>query len=66
MKEKETIMQELRKAWDALESLSVRGYDARARVQAAQEAILAVYNEMNRVEPEDTAKAGGEGKDGDD
>lgn len=64
--EKESIRQNLKKAWDALESLPVRGYAARARVQAAQEAILAVYNEMNRVEPEDTAKAGREGKDGDD
>ena len=64
--EKEIISQNLKKAWDALESLPVQGFSARARVQAAQEAILAVWNEMNAVEPEDREKAGGEDKDGDD
>ena len=64
--ENETILRNLKKAWDALEALDVRGYAARARVQAAQEALLAIYNDIKKVEPEDTAKTGEEGGDGDD
>lgn len=39
------IIDELKRAWDALEDMSVRGYQARARITLAQEMILSVYNE---------------------
>lgn len=45
----ERIINELRQAWDALETLSVSGYSTRERIQTAQEMILSVYNEMNKA-----------------
>lgn len=38
------IIEELKKAWDALEGMAVRGYQARVQITVAQERILAVYN----------------------
>ena len=40
---------ELKRAWDALEDMSVRGYQARARVTLAQEGILSVYNALTKA-----------------
>ena len=48
----ERMINELRQAWDALEALSVSGYSTRARIQTAQEAILSVYNAVNKAKKE--------------
>ena len=56
----ERIINELKQAWDALDALSVAGYSTRARVQAAQEGILSVYNEAvkaKKTEEHDEAAA---------
>ena len=45
----EKVINELKRAWDALEGLSVNGYATRARIQAAQEGILAVYNIVKKA-----------------
>jgi len=50
---------ELKRAWDALEEMPVRGYAARARITLAQEMILSVYNqaaEARRKEEADRAE----------
>lgn len=49
------IIDELKRAWDALEDMSVRGYQARARITLAQEMILSVYNEMNKAKKAEDA-----------
>lgn len=54
------IIEELKRAWDALEDMSVRGYQARARITLAQEMILSVYNEAvkaKKTEEHDEAAA---------
>lgn len=63
MEAKDNIIQHLKEAWDALETLDVRGFYARARVQKAQECILAIYNELNRPAPAEEEKEGGDGND---
>lgn len=51
---------ELKRAWDALEMMPVKGYQARGQITLAQEMILSVYNaavkarqEAERAEAED-------------
>ena len=60
----EKTINALNRAWDALEGLSVSGFTTRAKVQAAQETILWVYNEVVRAqkkaENEDTSEIPGE------
>lgn len=63
--ENDMIIKLLNKAWDALEGLPVTGYSARARIQTAEECILAVYNELKKIEPGER-DPGEEGGDGDD
>lgn len=64
MIDKDMITQLVRQAWDALEGLPCQGFSARARIQTAQEALLAIYNELNKVNPdEDPGKEGGDGDD---
>ena len=62
--ENEKIREYLNQAWDALEKLPVVGYSARARINKAQECILAIFNIINRTEPEKEQRE--EGGDGDD
>lgn len=46
------VIDELKRAWDALENLSAAGFSARARIQTAQEMILAVYNAVTAEKKE--------------
>lgn len=39
------FIEELKRAWDVLEELPVKGYQARVRITLAQEMILSCYNE---------------------
>jgi hypothetical protein len=48
----EKSIEELRRAWDALEEMSVRGYQARARITLAQEMILSCYNALAKAKKE--------------
>lgn len=45
-------IEELRKAWDALEEMGVKGYQARVRVTLAQESILSVYSALTKARRE--------------
>ncbi len=40
------MIEEMKAAWDALESMCVQGYAARVRITRAQENILSVYNAL--------------------
>jgi len=46
------LIEELKRGWDALEDVSVRGYQARARITLAQEMILSVYNAVVKAKKE--------------
>ena len=50
---------DLKKAWDLLEEMSVRGYQARYRITLAQECILTVFE---RVKALKKAKANTDGQ----
>ncbi len=42
-------IEELKRGWDELEEMSVKGYQARARVKLAQELILSVYSALMKA-----------------